>query len=105
MKTRADFEQAGEPPAQAKAAARRLGDARKDLQERAFARAIAADDAQYLALGHFKRNVVQGHNSPRVGCSGSGSVVGPAVRARRHQSRGAVSVRSASRDSNSEKRW
>ena len=45
----ADFEQARDAAPQLDAAARRLGDAAQDLEQRALAGAVAADDAEHLA--------------------------------------------------------
>ena len=49
MKTGADLEQARDAAAQHDAALRRLGDAAEDLEQRALAGTVAADDADDLA--------------------------------------------------------
>ena len=38
----------------------RLRDARQDLEESRFSRSIAADDANYLALVHVERDILEG---------------------------------------------
>ena len=49
MKAGADFEQRDDAAAQDGAPAGRFGDAREDFQQRGFARAVAADDADDFA--------------------------------------------------------
>jgi hypothetical protein len=55
----ADLEQRADPPAQLGAALRRLGDPREQLQERALAGAVRADQAEHLALLHLERDVAE----------------------------------------------
>src|ERR1017187_1022495 len=55
MKTRADLQQAAHAALEAHAPERRLGDAREDLEQRAFARAVTADNADHFALADFER--------------------------------------------------
>ena len=50
MKAGADFQQARDAAAQGDAPGGRLGDAAEDLEQRALAGAVAADDAEDLAL-------------------------------------------------------
>ena len=59
MKSRAHFEQACHPSAQHNAPFGRLGDAAKNLQQRAFAGSVAADDADDLALFDFEVDVLE----------------------------------------------
>ena len=59
MKPGADFEQARDPAAQRDPARGRLGDARQDLEQRRFAGAVAADDAEDLALLHLEADILQ----------------------------------------------
>ncbi len=55
----AHLEQAADAAAQLDAPRRRLGDARQDLEQRALARAVAADDAEHLAAPHLEVDVAQ----------------------------------------------
>ena len=59
MEAGADFQQRPDPPVDLGFAAGRLGDPGEDLQQRALAGAVAADDAENLALAHFKTDVPQ----------------------------------------------
>ena len=76
VKAGADFEQRGETTAEDRATAGRLGDARKDFQQRAFARAVAPDDADDFAGLRGKADVADGPESVGLGafpsqrCSG-----------------------------------
>ena len=54
MKAGADFEQAADAAAQLDTPAGRLGDAAEDFQQRRFAGAVAADDADDLAGLYFE---------------------------------------------------
>src|ERR1700760_2372073 len=59
MKASAHFEERRDPAAQDGPARGGLGDSRKDLEQRAFARAVAADHADDLAGLHFERHIAQ----------------------------------------------
>ncbi len=59
MKAGADFEQAGDAAAQGDAPLGRLGDAGQDLEQRALAGAVAADDAEDLALAHLEVDILE----------------------------------------------
>ncbi len=59
MKAGADFEQAADAPADDGAAFGRLGDAGEDFQERALARAVAADDADDFAALDLEGDVAE----------------------------------------------
>src|SRR5262245_28789360 len=50
METRPDFEQRTDPSIDPHSSRRGMRDSREDLQERTLACAVAADDADYLAL-------------------------------------------------------
>ena len=56
----ADLQQAGDPAADDGPAGGRFGDAAEDLQQRALARPVAADDADDLALVDLERDVLEG---------------------------------------------
>src|SRR5262249_46589868 len=56
----ANLEQAADPTVQLDTSLGRLGDPREDLQERALASAVAADDADHLARLDFRRHVLTG---------------------------------------------
>src|SRR5439155_19394996 len=53
VKSSSHFQKAPDTPAQLNAAGCGLGDPAEDLEQRAFARAIAADDPDVLAGPHF----------------------------------------------------
>ena len=55
----AHLQQAGDPAVDLGAAAGRLGDAREDLEQRDLARAVAADDADDLALLDLEGDVLE----------------------------------------------
>ncbi len=59
MKAGAHFEQRSNSAAQNRPALARLGDTRQQLQQRALARAVSADQADDLAFVHFKRRILQ----------------------------------------------
>ena len=59
MKARAELEQRADAPAAFDQTARRRDDAGDDLQQRRFAGAVLADDAQRLAGGEVERDFVQ----------------------------------------------
>ena len=65
MKAGPDLEQAGDAAAQHDAALGRLGDAAQDLEQRALAGAIAADDADDLALLDLEADVLAAPRTPR----------------------------------------
>jgi len=78
VKAGADLEQRGDPAANGDAPRRRLGDAREDLQQGGFARAVAADDADDFAALHLERHVAQRPKflGLKTGCpTGSGARV------------------------------
>src|SRR5205814_10058359 len=54
-----DFEQAAEPAADLRPPRRRLHDPREDLQERALAGPVAADDPDHLARLHLEAHLPQ----------------------------------------------
>src|SRR5262249_51714158 len=64
----ADLQQAADAAGQLDLAARRLGDARQDLQERGFAGAVAADDAAAPACADLQAHVFQ---RPELGAPGT----------------------------------
>ena len=59
MKPGADFEQARDAAAQCDPARSRLGDAREDLEQGRFAGAVAADDAEDLALLDLEADILE----------------------------------------------
>ena len=59
VKTRADFQQRADPPVNVGVAGGRLGDARENFQQRAFARAVATDDAEHFAVLDLERYVFE----------------------------------------------
>ena len=59
VKTGADLEQARDPAPERDPAGGRLGDAGKDFEQGRFAGAVAADDAEDLALLHLEADIVQ----------------------------------------------
>src|SRR5580700_1171635 len=59
MKAGADLEQAGDPAAQGDAPLGRLGYAGQDLEQRALAGAVPANDAEDLALAHLEVNILE----------------------------------------------
>jgi hypothetical protein len=60
VKAGADFEEAADSAVEADFAVGRFGDAAEDFEQGAFAGAVAADDAENLALFHFKIDIAQG---------------------------------------------
>ena len=74
----ADFQQAGHAASDFAAAGGRLDDAAEDFQQRRFARAVAADDANHLARLHLERYVLQRPEVIVVGRSVVVAVGGPA---------------------------
>src|SRR5262249_26465706 len=60
VEARADLEQAGDAALEKGTPLGRSRNARQDLQERRLARAVAADDAECLALRHVEGDVAQG---------------------------------------------
>ncbi len=60
MEASADFEQRRDAPADVDLPDRGRGDAREELQQRALARAVLADDADHVALLHAEIDVPQG---------------------------------------------
>src|SRR5262249_13729486 len=64
VKAGAHLEQTADPAAHLGFAGRRFRDARQDLEERALAGAVAADDADQLAAPHLERQVLQGPEAP-----------------------------------------
>src|SRR5262249_45445773 len=56
----ADFEEAANPAVDHSPSLGRLGDARKDFEERALAGAVAADDADHLAAFDLEGDVLEG---------------------------------------------
>src|SRR5271157_6511863 len=60
MEPGADFQQAGNTPANLDLAGRRPGDPRQDLQQCALAGSVAADDADHLARTDVKIHVLDG---------------------------------------------
>ena len=72
VKTGADLEQARHAPAQGDLAGRRRGDPRQDLQQRRFAGAVAADDADDLARAERRTTRLGAPRTPSSrSCSGS----------------------------------
>ena len=67
MKAGADLEQRADPAIQVGEAFVGIGDARQDLQQRALARAVAADDADDGAGFHFEGDVFQGPERVLIG--------------------------------------
>ena len=59
MKARADFQQAANAAVDSGEAGSGPGDAREQLQQRGFARAVAADQAHHLTMPHFEAHVAQ----------------------------------------------
>ena len=89
----ADLQQAADAAAELDLAGRRLGDPREDLQQRALAGAVAADDADDLARLDLEVDVLAGPRTPRVvprdaRCRGGGR-----RRSRRRSTRLSRSVR------------
>jgi hypothetical protein len=58
VKAGPDFEKARNTASEHDAPRRRLGDAAEDLEERALARAVAADDAEHLAPLDLKAHIL-----------------------------------------------
>ena len=59
MEAGADLEQRADAAARVHAAPRRVGDAREDLEQRALAGAVRADEAEDLARPDVERDVVE----------------------------------------------
>ena len=59
MKSRADFQQAAHAAANFRRAFGGLRDAGENLQQRGFARAVAADQAEHFALFQFEGNIAE----------------------------------------------
>jgi hypothetical protein len=59
VEARADFEETADAPADCHPPRRRLRDARQHFQQRTLARAVAADDADQLALPHFQIHLAE----------------------------------------------
>ena len=59
MKSGADFKQAGDPPANGDAPFAWFGDARQDLEQRRFARTVAPDHPDHVALFDGEIDVAQ----------------------------------------------
>ena len=59
IEARTELEQRRDPAIHAHRAGSRLQNARADLQQRAFAAAVFADDAKCFAAGHFEADVAQ----------------------------------------------
>src|SRR6185295_1900953 len=66
MKTRPDFKQARHAPIQLDAPERRLSDARKDLEQRRLARAVASDDADDLTRRDLEVEIFHGPERGRL---------------------------------------
>ena len=60
MEAGADFEEGADAPMNLRPAGSGARDARQDLQQRRFARAVAADEAKHFAFFHFQGNIFQG---------------------------------------------
>src|SRR5258708_27686652 len=67
MKSGADFEQTADASIQIDCAGRRFSDARKDLEQGAFAGAVAANDADGLARINLEADVAQRPDGLRGG--------------------------------------
>ena len=65
VEARPDLEQAADPAADLGAPGRRRGDPGEDLQQRRLPGAVAADDAQHLALRYLEGDVLE---RPDLGC-------------------------------------
>jgi hypothetical protein len=59
MKSGANLEQAGHTASKCHPPSRRFGDAAQDLEQRAFARAVAADNSQDLALLDLETDILE----------------------------------------------
>src|SRR5246127_1372346 len=59
MKSGANLEQAGHTASKYHPPSRRFGDAAQDLEQRAFARAVAADNSQDLALLDLETDILE----------------------------------------------
>ena len=59
VKAGAHLQQAAHPPVDLGPPAGRLGDAGEDLEQRALARAVAADDPHHFALLHLEGDILQ----------------------------------------------
>src|SRR5882672_2803437 len=59
MKTRANFQQTADASEELDFAGRGFGNARKNFQQRRFARAVATDDADQLALSNFEVDIAE----------------------------------------------
>src|SRR5207245_10116130 len=78
MKPGADLQQTADPPVKRDAAGGRLGDAREDLEERALAGAVAADQADDLAVVDGQVDAAQGPEFAAL--RGDGGLAQPAQR-------------------------
>src|SRR5439155_5819344 len=65
METGADFEKAAHAPIHLRATRRWLGDSGENLQQRAFARAVPADNAEHFAVFDLEGDVFQGPDDIR----------------------------------------
>ena len=70
---------AGDTPVDAEPPLRWFGDAAEYFEKCALARAVAADDAEHLALVDFEGNILQGPKVLRLGVDGATSRVRAAV--------------------------
>ncbi len=68
MKAAPNFEKCADVTVHFGAAFGRFGDARQDLQQRALAGAVEADNAQQLALAQLERDIAQRPRSTARGC-------------------------------------
>ena len=76
MEAGADFEQRAHAPARARAPARRLGDPREDLEQRALPGAVASDHAERLRPRRRRRSTSR---SAQSSCVGAASPPSPRV--------------------------
>ena len=88
VKAGADLEQRAHAAVHLGAALGRLGDARQDLQQRALARAVAADDAQHLALVQLERHVAQRPDRRHRSAAANARALAAAQHAERRDQRG-----------------
>ncbi len=92
METGADFEKAADAAVKFGAAFGGAGDAGEDFQQRAFAGAVAADQADYFAFFYLEIDVLQG---PDVGRAGVGVPVGALVAVRVRARNGGIAAEKA----------